>query len=416
MSYRPRIVDRELELHLQAMGAVVIEGPKGCGKTETARQHASSEVLLDVDTNAYEAAVIDPSLILGGKNPRLIDEWQLVPQVWNSVRRDIDDRKGKGLFILTGSAVPADDITRHTGAGRISRMRMRPMSLFEVGVSTGEISLGQLFLGEEVRAASADLGIADIAELIARGGWPGHSDLKMPLIGVANTGYVEEIRRTDISRVDGKKRDPELVGRLIQSLSRHFGSYASASTIAKDVGDSDESISDDTARDYIAALTRLMVVEDLPAWSVHLRSKSALRSGAKRYLVDPSLAVAALAATPDRLLQDLNFMGHLFEGLVVRDMRVYAQLHDATVKQYRDNTGLEVDMIVERRDGAWMAFEIKMGGAQIEDAAKSLKRFFERVDVSRCGEPAMLGVITATGYCYTRPDGIAVIPIGCLGA
>jgi predicted AAA+ superfamily ATPase len=393
----------------------VIEGPRACGKTATARQIAVSEVLLDVDTNARAAIEVDPALVLDGPTPRLLDEWQIEPAIWNHVRRAIDDRSGPGQFILTGSAVPPDDITRHTGAGRISRLRMRPMSLFETDRSSGSISLSELLEGRMSPSSDPGLSVADLAKEIALGGWPGLRGRSVEDALLAVRDYLEEIARVDVGRVDGTHRDPGRVTRLLASLARNVATHTAATTLAEDTGGADGPLKDDTVREYLAALERLMVVEDQPAWAPHLRSKHRLRTASKRHFVDPSLAVAALGATPDRLLGDLNLLGFLFESLVVRDLRVYAQATDAWVSQYRDSGGLEVDAIVEASDGRWMAFEVKLGQGQIDAAAASLERFAARIDTTKCGSPALLGVIVATGYGYRRKDGVAVIPIGALG-
>ena len=374
-----------------------------------------SEVLLDVDANARAAIAIDPALVLDGPTPRLLDEWQVEPTIWNHVRRVIDDRSDPGQFILTGSAVPADDITRHTGAGRISRLRMRPMSLFETGRSSGDVSLSELLEGRVSPSADPGLTVADLAKEIAVGGWPGLRGRSVQDGLLAVRDYLEEIARVDVGRVDGTHRDPGRVTRLLASLARNIATHAAATTLAEDTGGAEGPLKDDTVREYLAALERLMVVEDQLAWAPHLRSKHRLRTAPKRHFVDPSLAVAALRATPDRLLGDLNLLGFLFESLVVRDLRVYAQAADARVSQYRDSGGLEVDAIVEAGDGRWMAFEVKLGQGQIDDAAASLTRFAARIDTARCGSPALLGVIVATGYGYRREDGVAVVPIGALG-
>lgn len=415
-TYQPRIVDRELAERLNSIGAVVIEGPKACGKTATARQIAASEVLLDVDVGAREAAALEPALLLDGPTPRLIDEWQLEPAIWNHIRRAIDDRQAPGQFILAGSAVPPDDITRHTGAGRITRLRMRPMTLFELGAGSGEISLARLLEGEQqLRASDTGLSVADIANEIAIGGWPGFRRLApdQALQGVRD--YLEEIRRVDIGRVEGRRRDPEKVGRLLRSLARNLATYAATTTLARDTAAAGGALRPDTVAEYLEALERLMIVENQPAWAPHLRSTYVLRSAPKRHFVDPSLAVAAMRATPQRLLGDLRLLGFQFESLVVRDLRVYAQAADARVLQYRDSYGTEVDAIVETADGRWAAFEIKLGQGQVEEAATRLRKFARVIDTDICGPPAALGVILATGYGYRRPDGVFVLPIGALG-
>lgn len=418
MPYRPRIVDPELAARLAATGAVVIEGPKGCGKTATARQVARSEVLLDVDENARRAIAIDPSLVLDGPVPRLFDEWQLEPTLWNHLRRAVDARQQPGQFILTGSAAPTDDITRHTGAARITRLRMRPMSLFETGHATGAISLAALLAGESARSQESTLTVTDLATLVVIGGWPGNLTRTSAQAMQASRDYLDEIRRVDLSRVDRSTRDPGKVGRLLRALARHVATEASLATLMADtVGaeGADGALARETVRDYLDALERVMIIEDQPAWAPHLRSRSRIRNAAKRHFVDPSLAAAALRATPARLLADLNALGLLFESLVVRDLRVYAQASDATVLHYRDNTGLEVDAIVEVSDGQWAAFEVKLGQGQVDAAAASLLTFASRVDTAKCGAPAALGVITASGYGYRRPDGVHVIPVGALG-
>ena len=415
VGYRSRIADRELEERLASAGAVVIEGPRACGKTSTARQIARSEALLDVDDEARRLARLEPAEVLIGEAPRLIDEWQLEPSVWNHVRRTVDDRQAKGHFILTGSAVPPDDITRHTGAGRFSRLRLRPMSLFEFGRATGRVSLSVVLAGGPVRSPEAKFTAREIAELVCMGGWPGHLRASTAEALRANGDYLAEIRRVDIRRVDGVRRDPERVDRLLQSLARNAATCASLATIAADVKGSDPPLTDRTVRSYLAALEGVMIVENQPPWAPRLRSRSRLRSSPKRHFVDPSLAVAALRADPEYLIRDITWFGFLFESMVVRDLRVYAQAMDARVYHYRDNTGLEVDAIVDAGLGRWAAFEVKLGTSRIDAAAKALLKFADRVDTDRCGQPAALGVIVHSGYGYTRPDGVSVIPIGALG-
>ncbi len=415
VAYRARVVDPELTARLGAPGAVLIEGPRGCGKTETARQAARSEVRLDVDNEARTAGLVAPSVLLEGDRPRLIDEWQLVPAVWNQVRREVDNRPDQpGLFILTGSAVPADDATRHSGGLRFTRLQMRPMSLAESGHSTGDVSLAALFAGDDPRARDPGLSITDLTERIAVGGWPGLLGRTPDQALVALRGYLDETRRVDLIRLDGVRRDPENVARVLRSLARNVATAASARSIAADVGGSDGPIDHHTVLDYLAALTRVFVLEDLPAWSPALRSRGILRTAVTRHFVDPSLAVAALDARPERLLRDVQTLGLLFESLVIRDLRVYAQALDATVFHYRDNNGLEADAVIQRRDGSWAAFEVKLGQAAIDGAAANLLRLAGRVDTDRHGKPAVLAVISGWGYGYRRPDGVAVVPVGAL--
>ena len=415
-SYKKRVVDDELRERLESAGAVLIEGLKACGKTETARRPAASEVLLDVDQNARAAVGLNPALVLDGETPRLIDEWQVEPAIWNQIRRAVDDRGEPGQFILAGSAVPADDVTRHSGAGRIARLRMRPMSLAESELSSGEISLRELLTGSAAEAGESQMEIDDLAAEIARGGWPGFHNRPLTAVMEAVRDYLGEVSRTDISQVGGVRRDPRRVERLIASLARNVATTSSVSTLARDsASGNEEQLKDHTVADYLDSLERLFVVENQPPWEAHLRSRSRLRQAPKRHFVDPSLAVAALGADPAALLRDLNLLGFLFESLVVRDLRIYAQAIRGEVKHYRDSSGLEVDAIVESAD-AWAALEVKLGGAgAIDDAAASLLKFAETIDTSKSGEPKFLAVVVATGYGYVRADGVQVVPLAHLG-
>lgn len=414
--YRPRIADRLLASRLHSMAAVVIEGPRACGKTATARQQARSEVLFDTDLAARRLAGLSPDLVLDGPEPRLLDEWQTVSDLWNHIRRECDDGRRSGRFILTGSAVPADDATRHSGAGRISRVAMRPMTLFESGHSTGAVSLGDLLKSESIAVTVDDLHLLELIELTCRGGWPGilRDDIDTAL--QFSRGYVSEITRVDLADGNGRRRDPARMASLLRSLARNTATEASLATLAADAGE-EHSLHVDTVSGYLRVFERLFVVEDLPAWSVRLRSRTRLRRSAKRHFVDPSLAVAALRAGPQRLLADLSLFGFLFESLVIRDLRVYADAHGGEVCHYRDESGLEVDAIVEAGHGNWIGCEVKLGGPQaIDAAARSLLKLAERVDTSVVGTPAKLAVITAGGkYAYDRADGVAVVPIAALG-
>jgi predicted AAA+ superfamily ATPase len=354
-------------------------------------------------------------LILGGETPRLIDEWQVAPGVWNHVRREVDDRGNPGQFILAGSAQPTDDETRHTGAGRISRLRMRPMSLYELGVSTGEVSLARALSGEKAEAADSKLELQELAEALCRGGWPGFRQLEIDPALRRVRDYLNEVVRADLEAI-GPSRRPEKVMRLLQSLARNLATDVAATTLASDASESGDSITSATVSEYLEALSRLFIVESQPAWRPHLRSRYALRKAPKRHFVDPSLAVAALRANPQSLMGDLNTFGLFFESMVVRDLRIYAQPLDATIEHYRDSNALEVDAIVNCQDGRWGAVEVKLGGeTAIEEAAATLRKFARQVDTSRSGEPAMLAIVTAGGYGYEREDGVQVIPIGALG-
>lgn len=415
MEYQRRVVDDELTDLLASTGAVVLEGPKAVGKTETARQRAASEVRLDVDVNSRELARIDPALLLKGLTPRLIDEWQIEPNLWNHVRREVDSRRGlTGQFILTGSAVPADDATRHTGAGRIARLRMRPMTLYETGHSSGDVSLSAMFASERPRASDSGLTIPQIIDRVCVGGWPAFAGKSPEEAQRAMRSYLDEIARTDIQRVGGVSRDPSKVKRVLRSIARNVATQASDTTIAADVGGSDGPLDRKTVAKFQDALDRLMIIEDLPAWTPELRSRIRLRTAATRHFVDPSLAVAALNASPTKLLKDLNFFGLLFESLVVRDLRVYLQNAGGRLMHYRDSENLEVDVILEMEDERWAAIEVKLGIGQIDDGAKTLLKFFQKIDTTRCGEPTFLAVITATGSGYRRDDGVYVLPIGTL--
>ena len=370
---------------------------------------------LDVDDVARRLASLEPARILIGDVPRLIDEWQLEPAIWNHVRRAVDDRRLPGQFILTGSAVPADDATRHTGAGRLTRLRMRPLSLFELGHSSGTLSLAGLLDGARATAGRSLIPLDDLAEMISVGGWPVNLGRSTQLAMRANRNHLDEIRRLDIANGDGTRRDPVRVGMLLRSLARNIATPAATATLVADTGEGVSAMKEHTAGDYLRALERIMIVENQPAWPTHLRSRAVLRRKPVRHLADPSLAVAAVRATPARLLRDLKFLGFLFESMVVRDLRVYAQTADAEVFHYREKGGLEVDAIVQANDGRWAAFEVKLGEGRVDDGARNLLRLAERVDAERMGEAAALGVVVSSGYGYTREDGVSVIPVGALG-
>jgi len=412
--YRSRIADAELQACLGSAGAVVIEGPKACGKTRMAQQVSASSVLLDVDAAARQALAVDPELVLAGRRPRLLDEWQVEPSLWNLVRRSVDQAGDPGQFILTGSSVPADDAARHTGAGRFAFVRLRPMTLMESGVSQQSVSLGDLFSGAPPRCSDPGLTIADLAELACRGGWPARLESSLQASCRAARDYLEQIRQVDVNRVDGRRRDPQRMASLLRALARNVATEVAVSTLAADAGGAEGPLDPRTISDYLQVLERLMVVEHQLAWKPHLRSKAALRQAPRRHFCDPSLAVAALGASPDRLLQDLELLGLLFESLVIRDLRVFAQALDGEVFHYRDNYGVEVDAIVQLRDGRWGAIEIKLGERQVDAAAEGLLRFRNQIDQRRSGAPAFLAVICGKGYGYLRPDGVAVIPIGAL--
>ena len=415
--YLRRIADAVLDTALEASGAVLVEGPKWCGKTRTAEGKATSALYMQDQDNAasyLKAADTKPSLLLKGDTPRLIDEWQIAPVLWDAVRFAVDQRQGRGQFILTGSATPKDDPTRHTGAGRISRMLMRPMTLFESLESNGSVSLKTLFDGTADGECISSLSIEGLAFALARGGWPaavGESE-SIALRQVYN--YVETIINLDVSSVDGVEKNPARVRALMRSLARNVSTTANYATIRSDIAAGDETISDKTVAAYLNALRRIFAVEDLPAWNPAMRSKSAARTSPKRHFVDPSIAAAVLRAAPGSLLQDFNTFGLLFESLCVRDLRVYAQALDGDVFHYRDRSGLEADAVVHLKDGRWGAAEVKMGAKEIETAAGNLLALRDKVNVEKMKEPSFLMVLTATELGYRRADGVYVIPIGCL--
>ena len=415
MIYKPRVVDAELVERLSSTGAVVIEGPRACGKSESAKQVAASWVSLDTDMKAQQALAADPSLVLIGAVPRLLDEWQVEPKLWNFVRHEVDTRALPGQFILTGSSIPVDDVRRHAGAGRFSVLRMRPMTLFETGQSNGEISLTELMAGKVGRAPDSGLTREVIAERIAIGGWPVVQDGSVQSATRAARDYLKQIREVDVERTAGGKRDPIKLDRFLKSFARNIATEAAMTVLASDTGGSESELSRTTIYEYLDVLERLMIIENQPAWAVHLRSRAVLRMTPKRHFVDPSLAVAALSGSASRLLADPELMGLLFESLVIRDLRVFSQPLDGEVFHYRDNNGVEVDAIVQLADGRWGAFEVKLGLGSIDAAAENLLRFEKLIDRGHSGPPQVMAVICGTGFAYRRPDGIAVIPIGTLG-
>ncbi|NBU30416.1 MAG: ATP-binding protein [Actinobacteria bacterium] len=416
MAYRTRVADAEVAQRLIATGAVLIEGPKSCGKTETARRVAASEVLFDIDPAARSAVEISPESVLNGPAPLLLDEWQLAPSVWDRVRREVDSRQKPGQFILTGSSVPDHDVRRHSGAGRIGIVRMRTMSLVESGESIGTVSLRALLAGDEQASAESGMKVQTLAVALCRGGWPSLIDTESAMASAALGDYILHTCHVDVLSVAGPRRDPTKVGRVFQSLARLTATDAPLQTIAADVHQSGGSIDRHSVADYVDALERLMLVENQPAWSPRLRSRAVVRVSPKRHFVDPSLAAAAMGASPEKLLRDPETLGLLFESLVVRDLRVLSAPLRGTVHHYRDNVGFEIDAIVQCPDGRWGAFEVKLGHLRVDAAAAQLLKFRQRVDTSIVGEPAVLGVITVGGPAYRRPDGVHVIPIDCLGA
>jgi predicted AAA+ superfamily ATPase len=416
LEYHKRFADKLLAERLQSSGAVLIEGTKGCGKTETAKQLSASVVRFDADEQVRIKMEIDPKLVLLGDVPLLLDEWQEYPQIWNYVRREVDERRQKGQFILTGSATPDDKVRRHSGAGRFSVIKMRPMSMYEKGWSTGEVSLTDLMKGMAPVSESVQFDLGELAEKITLGGWPG-------MIG-ANaveglrfiSDYVSLIAEVDLSRVSDKRRDPYKVTRLMQSLARNISTEVTITALSKDTGGSDGDLDNETTAEYLVALERLMAVDNLPAWNTHIRSSDMLRKSPKRHFADPSMAIGALSLSVDKLITDLNYFGLLFESLVIRDLKIYADASGGKVFHYRDSRGLEIDAVVEYADGTWGAFEVKLGIGAVDEAAKNLLKFADKIDTDKTKAPSTLTVITGNGFAHRRSDGVNVVPITVLYA
>ena len=416
-NYFLRLCDIELQKALESSGAVLVEGAKWCGKTSTALHAAKSTLFMqDPDNTASYQAIAEtkPSLLLRGEAPLLIDEWQMTPVLWDAVRFEVDQRAKLGQFILTGSAVPADNIFAHTGTGRISRMLLRPMSLYESEESNGMVSLEDLFAGKHDVEAVSSLTIEQIAYALCRGGWPASINRAKRAALRMSTDYVEAVINYDVSRVDGVEKNPNRVRMLLRSLARNIATSATIQTIQNDIEATDATISEKTISSYLNALRRIFVIEDLPAWSPSLRSKTAIRTSSKRHFVDPSIATAVMRIEHETLLKDFETFGLLFESLCTRDIRVYAQVIDGEVFHYRDKNGLEADMIVALRDGRWGAVEVKLGSKQIELAAKNLLTLRDKVNTEKMGEPSFLMVLTGGQFAYQREDGVLIVPIGCL--
>lgn len=419
-NYLPRITDKLLDERLKAKGAILIEGPKWCGKTTSAKEFAKSFIAMDEPdkTKQYkQMAELNPSVLLEGETPRLVDEWQLAPNLWNAVRYEVDKRDDFGQFILTGFAVPAEfDASMHSGTGRISRLYMRTMSLYESKDSDGAISLSNLFDDKEISCANHKT-LDDIAFLICRGGWP----ISIKLDGKASLfqaiDYFDSVVKNDISRVDSVKRDVEKAKSLLRSYARHVGSQAPLETIRKDIlANQADTFDQVTLYSYIDALKKIFVIEDAPAWNPNIRSKTAIRSTDTRYFIDPSIATAALGIGPKDLTQDLNTMGFLFENLAVRDLRIYSELLDGNVYHYRDKSGLECDAVIHLRNGSYGLVEIKLGGDKlIEEGAQTLKTLSDLIDTNSMKKPSFMMVLCAQApFAYKRNDGVYVVPITSL--
>ena len=415
--YLPRLIEEKIQDQMEATGCIVIEGPKWCGKSTTAKRFAKTVVELQMPKTfeRYKVfATTSEGRLLEGEKPLMFDEWQKIPELWDYIRHDLDNNGGRGKFLLTGSAKPIEDPNRHSGAGRMAKIIMRPMSLWESGESSGQISLKDIFAGNHKISGDSKINFEQIAYVICRGGWPeviGDSE-KVALRVASN--YYQLLTDDDITDVDKIKRDPERARRILRSYARNISSLASNKTIKLDIARNDSVMDEKTLASYMNALRKLFVIEDVLPWTPFLRSKTTIRAANKRQFVDPSLAAVALGATPNDLLNDMNTFGLLFESLCVRDLRIYADKLNGTVYHYHDTNGLEADAIVHLNNGDWGAVEIKLGGNHINDAAANLLKLKNRIDEVRMKAPKFLMVLTGLNYGYCRPDGVLVVPIGCL--
>lgn len=418
--YKKRIADEMLQRKLKGKGAVLIEGPKWCGKTTTAEQVAKSVLYMANPESMGQnltLADINPGILLKGEIPRLIDEWQIAPKLWDAVRFEVDHRKDEGQFILTGSAVPADkNLITHTGTGRFSFLLMRPMTLFESLESTGTVSLKDLFDSKDVSGTN-NLSLDDIAYVCCRGGWPRSISMEKKIALDQAFDYYDAVVNSDISKVDGVSRKPTRVKNLMRSYARNVGSQVSNEALKEDMINNDSfSLDTDTVFSYINALKKIFVIDEVPAWNPNLRSKTAIRTSDTRYFIDPSIATAALGLGPNDLINDLNTFGFIFENLCVRDLRVYAESINGNLYHYRDSSSLECDAVIHLRNGSYGLVEIKLGGDKlVEEGADNLIKLKNKLDTSKMKNPSFLMVVTATGdYAYKRSDEIYVVPIGCL--
>lgn len=418
--YKKRIADEILQRKLKGKGAVLIEGPKWCGKTTTAEQIAQSVLYManpESKNQNLTLADINPSTLLKGKTPRLIDEWQIAPKLWDAVRFEVDHRNEEGQFILTGSSVPADkNIITHTGTGRFSLLLMRPMTLYESLESTGTVSLKDLFASKNISGVSK-LSLNDIAFVCCRGGWPRSISMEKDIALDQAYDYYDAIVNSDISKVDGINRESARVKNLMKSYARNVGTQASNETLKEDMINNDSfSLDTDTVFSYINALKKIFVVDEVPAWNPNLRSKTVVRTSDTRYFIDPSIAVASLGLGPDDLINDLNTFGFIFENLCVRDLRVYAESLNGNLYHYKDSSSLECDAVIHLRNGSYGLIEIKLGGDKlIEEGASNLLKLKSKLDISKMKNPSFMMVLTATGdYAYKRNDDVYVVPIGCL--
>jgi len=416
VNYYSRIIENDIKRKLNASGALLIKGPKSCGKTETAKQFAKSILLVDRDEQVPVIMNIDPKILLSGTTPRLLDEWQEQPKLWNYVRHEVDERKEKGQFILTGSANPDENIKLHSGTGRFTVVEMQTMSWQEMGYSSGRVSMEQLLRGDTIPFFNTELPLELILERMIKGGWPALLNMSLEDAILLNRAYIDLLSDIDMSRVSTVKRDPQKVRTLLRSIARNVATLVDNTTLEKDIKKvEDAELSRPTIIDYLDALSRLMIFEEQPAFNTHIRSANSLRKSAKRHFCDVSLAVAALKLNKEALLNDLKYCGFLFESLVYHDLKMYARANDAEISHYRDSTGLEIDAIVQQSGGAWAAFEVKLGLGMHDEAARNLLKLNSVIDTTKFSQPVSLNIISGTGMSYTRPDGINVIPIDSLG-
>jgi len=416
MSYIKRIIEEDLSEKLSASGAVLIKGPKSCGKTATASQFAKSVLEMDRDSQVPVIMATNPQLLLVGETPRLIDEWQEQPEIWNYIRHEVDDRKAKGQFILTGSANPADDVKLHSGAGRFTVVQMDTMTWQELGFSKGIIKMSDLLKGDFPDFYDAGISLDFIIDKMLIGGWPTLLNDSIKNALKMNRGYVDLLCEVDMSRASGVKRDPLKVRSLLCSLARNTATLVDNKTLEQDVKTSDRNeLSRNTISEYLDVLSRLMILYEQPAFNPHIRSAASLRKSPKRHLCDTSLAAAALGLDKEALLKDIKYTGFLFESLATHELNVYAKANDANVFHYNDSYGLEVDAIVKKRNGNYAAFEIKLGVGHIDEASENLKKFEKNIDTNKMKLPKSLNIITGTGMSYRRPDGINVISLASLG-
>ncbi|MGM0945473.1 MAG: ATP-binding protein [Bacteroidota bacterium] len=416
MAYIKRLIEGDLTRKMSASGAVLIKGPKSCGKTETASQYAKSILRMDRDPQVSVIMKTNPRLLLEGETPRLIDEWQEQPEIWNYIRHEVDERKSKGLFILTGSSNPPENVRLHSGAGRFTVLQMDTMTWQELGYSSGIVKLSDLLEGRILDYYEPAISLEDIIERICIGGWPTllNEDYKNAMN--MNQGYIDLLCEVDMSQVSGVKRNPYKVRSLLRSLSRNIATLVDNKTLEKDVKiNENNELSRNTLSDYLEALAQLMILYEQPAFNPHIRSAASLRKSPKRHLCDPSLSVAVLGLDKEALIKDLKYTGFLFESLAIHELNVYAKANDATVFHYNDSYGNEVDAVVQKRNGDYAAFEIKLGVGYIDEAAENLKKFAANIDTGKMEIPKSLNIITGTGMSYRRPDRINVISLASLG-